>query len=168
MTVENKKFALTDHTARLQKVRYLKKAPPKPRKNAKGGDIPVASAGDEDVLKAKVGLYIDSQEHDILKCFTESDNQDLFQLLCDNKNIPSIVFTNHIRHYWLVINESLEADNVDLSDFKATTYINSEGVRLIRLYFNATFCIDGRMVALLSEFWKEEIVLSLEPSDNQP
>lgn len=168
MTAENKKFTLTDHTARLQKVRYLKKAPPKPRKNAKGDDVPVASAGDEDVLKAKLGLYVDTQEHDILKCFTESDNQDLFQLLVDNKNIPAIVFTNHILNYWISINEALEADNVDLSDFKATTYINADGVRLIRLYFNATFCIDGRMVALLSEFWKEEINLSLEPSDNQP
>lgn len=167
MTEKNKPFTLTNATATLLKLSYSKKAPPKPRKNAKGGNIPIASQGDEDVLKAKIGLYFDTDDKNILKCFTESDTQDLFLLLAENKNIPSISFTNHLLNYQITINEGLEIEKADLSSFKATTWVSGAGVRLVRVSFNASFSIDGRMIALLSEFWKEKIALSLEPSDDK-
>lgn len=168
MTTENKelaprkKFTLTKHEAKLEKVRYSKRMP-KVRKNKNGEDMPVESSGDENVLKATLGMYIDTTDTDILDCFAVNEP---FKFLYENKTIPALTFSSQLMNYELTVNESLEIELATLKDFKATLYSDKDGKTFIRLYFSVVCVIDGRMAALINEFWKEKVIVSCEPSSH--
>lgn len=160
----SKKFALTDQFAKLEKVKFTKRVPKKRINKKTGEEMPVESSGDENVLKATLGLYIDTDDYEILNCFAGGEP---FKFLYANRNVPSLIFTNHLMNYELTINESLEIELADIKGFKATLYVK-DGKTYIRLYFSVVCVIDGRMGALIQEYWKEEVTLSCEPSTPKP
>lgn len=158
MTIKNTDFApfaLTDITATLQGLKPLK-----PRNNKDVDALP---------LKVELCFIVITDDFDLLKCF-HNDQAAVLSMLY-NPTIKGLAFDCRKEHYDLTINDGLELENATLHGFKAAL-INVKAssndatvlVKHLHLTFKAVFAVDGRNMVILSDFWKEKITLSLEPS----
>ena len=147
-------FTLTEHSAKLVGFKPLKKVESKTKKE---------SQNDEGSLKCQVTFEVKTHDEDLLRCF---DNKNIYSLLLDNSTIPSISFNTTKMNYAISINDSLNLERADLSGFKVSVHNSKEDGNYIKIVFKAKFCVEKNTLAILSEYWKENVTLDIEPSDH--
>ena len=152
-------FTITSHEARIGTFKPLKKAVHIPKTKANEGQpVRVASEGDEDVLKVELGFSIVTTSH-ICACF----DRRIYDVMVSNPRIPSIKVVTQLHRQHITINESLEFSDCLITGIELM--VRNDG--LVFLSFKAKVTVKANELAILAEFWKEPIILDIEPEDDE-
>lgn len=152
-------FTITSHEARIGTFKPLKKAVHIPKtKDNEGQPVRVASEGDEDVLKVELGFSLVTTSN-ICDCF----DRRIYDVMVSNPRIPSIKVVSQLHRQHITINESLEFSDCLITNIDLM--VRNDG--LVFLSFKAKVTVKANELAILAEFWKEPIMLDIEPEDEE-